>query len=130
MGHKIEDLAKKMGAQVVGTVPDYSAGAFGIGKLARTLRERLEPGQGKRPGRPSDPSWTKRSKVPLAAETEERLEQLARLLSDDRRKVSPMQVAAQILEEGTRSYFSHSVKTERPQRRTEDVELESAEKEK
>jgi hypothetical protein len=106
MAEKIDKLADKLGAQVVGTVPEYSAGAFGVAKLARTLRERLEPGQGKRPGRPSNPSWSKRSKVPLAAETEERLEHLARMLSDDRRKVSPMQVAAQILEEGTAKYFA------------------------
>lgn len=43
MARKIEDLAKKLGAEVVGTVPDYSAGTFGIAKLARTRRERLEP---------------------------------------------------------------------------------------
>ncbi len=110
MERKIEALAEKLGAQVVGTVPDYSAGAFGVAKLAQTLRERLEPGRGKRPGRPSNPRWSKRSKVPLAAETEERLEQLARLLSDEHRKVSPMQVAAQILEEGTASYFTHAVR--------------------
>lgn len=113
MAREVEDLAKKLGAQVVGTVPEYSAGAFGIAKLARTLRERLEPGRGKRPGRPSNPRWSKRSKVPLAAETEERLEQLARLLSDEHRKVSPMQVAAQILEEGTASYFTHAVRQDR-----------------
>ncbi|HVT15780.1 MAG TPA: hypothetical protein VHQ90_06285 [Thermoanaerobaculia bacterium] len=110
MAKKIEDLAEKLGAKVVGTVPDYSAGAFGVAKLARTLRERLEPGRGKRPGRPSNPHWSKRSKVPLAAETEERLEQLARILSDEHRKVSPMQVAAQLLEEATASYFPRSAR--------------------
>lgn len=113
MVRKIEELAGKLGAEVVGTVPDFSAGAFGIAKLARTLRERLEPGQGKRPGRPSNPGWSKRSKVPLAAETEERLEQLARMLSDERRKVSPMQVAAQLLEEATASYFPRSAPSNR-----------------
>jgi hypothetical protein len=50
MPRKIEDLAEKLGAEVVGTVPDHSAGAFGVAKLARTLRERLEPDRGKRPG--------------------------------------------------------------------------------
>jgi hypothetical protein len=50
MARKIEDLAKKLGAEVVGTVPDYSAGTLSVAKLARTLRERLDPGQGKRPG--------------------------------------------------------------------------------
>ena len=108
MAKEIEGLAKKLGAEVVGTVPDYSAGAFGVAKLAQTLRERLEPGRGKRPGRPSNPNWSKRSKVPLAEETEERLEQLARMLSDERRRVSPMQVAAQILEEATASYFTQA----------------------
>jgi hypothetical protein len=108
MARKIEDLARKLSAEVVGTVPDYSAGAFGVAKLARTLRERLEPGHGRRPGRPSNPNWSKRSKVPLAAETEERLVQLAHMLSDEHRKVSPMQVAAQILEEATASFFTRS----------------------
>ncbi len=107
MARKIEELAKKLGAEVRGTVPDYSAGAFGIAKLAQTLRERLEPGHGKRPGRPSNPSWSKRSKIPLAEETEARLQQLARMLSDEHRKVSPMQVAAQLLEEATARYFTH-----------------------
>jgi hypothetical protein len=114
MTKKIQDLAKKLGAEVVGTVPDYSAGAFGVAKLARELRARLEPGRGKRPGRPSNPNWSKRSKVPLAPETEERLEELARMLSDEHRRVSPMQVAAQILEEGAASYFAHAA---RPGRR-------------
>lgn len=104
MTRKIEDLAKKLGAEVVATLPEYSAGAFGIAKLAGMLRDRLEPGQGKRPGRPSDPRWVKRPKVPVTKETERRLEELASLLSDDARKVSPMQVAAQLLEEAAASY--------------------------
>lgn len=102
---KMEKLAKKLGARVVGTIPEYSAGAFGAAKLAESLRARLEPGKGKRPGRPSNPNWTKRSKVPMAEVTETRLEELAKILSDDNRKVSPMQVAAQLLEEAAASYF-------------------------
>jgi hypothetical protein len=31
-----------LGAEVVGTVPEYSAGAFGVAKLEQALRERLE----------------------------------------------------------------------------------------
>ena len=30
MAKNVETLAKKLGATVVGTVPDYSAGAFGM----------------------------------------------------------------------------------------------------
>jgi hypothetical protein len=106
MSRRIEDLAEKLGATVVGEVPDFSAGAFGMAQLAHTLRSRLQPGHGKRPGRPSNPNWSKRTKIPLAEVTEGRLKQLARALSDEHRKISPMQVAAQLLEEATASYFS------------------------
>ena len=105
MARKIDSLAEKLGAEVVGKVPEYSPGAFGVARLAKTLRERLEPGEGKRPGRPTNPSWSRRSKVPMGPGTEEKLKVLARLLSDEDRKVSPMQAAAQILEEATDSYF-------------------------
>ena len=105
MAIDIESLAGKLGATFVGTVPDYSAGAFGVAQLAKTLRDRLQPSAGKRPGRPSHSGWSKRSKVPMGPQTEERLKLIARLLSDEDRKVSPMQVAAQILEEATASYY-------------------------
>jgi hypothetical protein len=113
MPKKIDALAAKLGADVVGTVPDYSAGAFGVAMLASALRERLEPGRGRRPGRPSNPQWKKRPKVPMAAETELRLKQLAKLLSDDERQVSPMQVAAQLLEKATASYFPRAPQKKR-----------------
>lgn len=105
MARDVDSLAEKLGATVVGTVPDYSAGAFGIARLAKTLRDRLQPSEGKRPGRPSNPDWHKRSKVPMGARTEEQLKAIAELLSDEDRKVSAMQVAAQLLEEATASYF-------------------------
>ena len=110
MAKNIDLLAQKLGAKVVGRVPEYSAGTFGVAVLAKSLRDRLEPSKGKRPGRPSNPRWIKRPKVPMAPETEQRLKELARLLSDEERQVTPMQVAAQILEEATASYI--------PQRRT------------
>lgn len=105
MAKNIGTLAKKLGATVVSSVPDYSAGAFGMAALADTLRERLEPSVGKRPGRPCNPAWSKRPKVPMAPETEQRLQELAHLLSERERQVSPMQVAALILEQATASYF-------------------------
>jgi len=105
MARNIDALAKKLGASVVGSMPDYSAGAFGMAALANNLRRRLEPSAGKRPGRPSNPAWSKRPKVPMAPETEQRLKELASLLSDGERQVSPMQVAAMILENATAAYF-------------------------
>jgi len=113
MAKNIETLAKKLGATVVGTVPEYSAGAFGIAALADTLRERLEPSVGKRPGRPSNAAWSKRPKVPMAPETEERLKELSHLLSEGKRQVSPMQVAALILEQATASYFQLAFSSKR-----------------
>lgn len=106
MDEKIKGIAKKMGAEVVGEVPDYSAGAFGAAALGETIRRRLEPGQGKRSGRPSVAEWTKRSKIPLAEATEERLKKLARLMSDEDRKVSFTQVAAQLLEDAAAGFFT------------------------
>ena len=105
MARDMDSLAEKLGAKVVGTLPDYSAGAFGVARLAKTLRDSLQPSAGKRPGRPSNPDWRKRSKVPMGAKTEARLKAIAELLSDENRKVSAMQVAAQLLEEATASYF-------------------------
>jgi len=101
----VEALAKKLGARIEGTVPEYSPGAFGVAVLANILRERLEPSAGKRPGRPSNRAWSRRPKVPMAPETEERLKELASLLSEEDRRVSPMQVAALLLEQATASYF-------------------------
>lgn len=60
MAKNIDALAKKLGAAVVGTVPDYSAGGFGMAALAHTLRRRLEPSARKRPARPSNPAWSRK----------------------------------------------------------------------
>jgi len=87
---------------VVGQVPEVGGGAFGAGRLARTmerLRARLVPGQGKRAGRPSDASWVRHPKVPISEATGRRLSLLAERASRSGRKVSPMQIAAQILED-------------------------------
>ena len=107
MAKNIKLLAEKLGAKVIAQVPEYSAGTFGVAVLAKPLRERLEPGKGKRPGRPSNPRRVKRPKAPMAAETELRLKELARLLSDEQRQVTPTQEAAQILEEATASHIPH-----------------------
>ena len=70
-----------------------------MSRLAGILRTCLEPSQGRRPGRPSDPLWVLQRKMPMSEETLERLTQLAESISIEERKVSPMQVAAQLLED-------------------------------
>lgn len=99
MAKNREKLAALLGAKIVGEVPDVGGGAFGMARLARILHERLTPSQGDRPGRPTNPQWVHRPKVPMSEATVEKLTRIAETLSGPERKVSPMQVAAQLLEE-------------------------------
>lgn len=102
MARNIKTLAQKLGAEIIGQVPDTGGGAFGAARLAQILGRRLIPSRGsesERPGRPTVASWTSRSKVPMSPTTKKRLVRLAHLASTPRRRVSPMQIAAQILEE-------------------------------
>jgi len=104
MAKNVNKIAKKLGAQVQGQVPDTGGGAFGMARLAEILTARLQPSQGLRPGRPSDPNWVLQGKVPMSEETKEQLTVLAEKLSGEGRRVSPMQVAAQLLEESVSQY--------------------------
>jgi len=102
MAKNIEKIAAGLGAKVVSKVPHTGGGAFGAARLARlvaTIQARLEPGQGIRPGRPTDASWVRHPKVPMSDATRQRLARLAEQSSANGRKVSPMQIAAQILED-------------------------------
>jgi hypothetical protein len=102
MARNIKRIADDLGANEVGRVPATGGGAFGAARLAgivATVQARLVPGQGKRAGRPSDPSWVSHPKVPMSEATRRRLSVLAARASDSGRKVSPMQIAAQILED-------------------------------
>jgi hypothetical protein len=97
-----EEFARMLGAEVVGKVPDVGGGPFGMARLARILHQRLTPSRGERPGRPTDPVWEVRPKVPMSEATLRTLTRLAREMSTAGRQVSPMQVAAQLLEEALR----------------------------
>ncbi len=104
MAKNVNKIAKKLGATVKGKVPDTGGGAFGMARLAEILTTRLQPSQGRRPGRPSNPSWVLQGKVPMSEETKKQLTALAAELSGEGRQVSPMQVAAQLLEECVSRY--------------------------
>jgi hypothetical protein len=102
MAKHINQIADRLGATVIAQVPDSGGGAFGAARLAKSianLQARLVPGQGKGPGRPSDASWVRHPKIPMSEATGRRLRRLAEQASIDGRKVSPMQLAAHILEE-------------------------------
>jgi hypothetical protein len=92
-------FAELFGAKLVGEVPDVGDGPFGMARLAHLLHRRLTPGQGERPGRPTDPAWEARYKVPMSRATLRQLTDLACSMSSPARQVSPMQLAAQLLEE-------------------------------
>ena len=102
MAKNIGNIAAGLGAKVVGQVPDTGGGAFGAARLSAiiaAMQDRLVPGQGLRPGRPTDANWVRHPKVPMSDATKQRLDHLAEQISAGGRKVSPMQVAAQILED-------------------------------
>src|ERR1700733_9335407 len=102
MAKNIAKIAAGLGAKIVTKVPHTGGGAFGATRLSHivaAIQTRLEPGQGIRPGRPTDASWTRHPKVPMSEATRQRRARLAEQRSTGGRKVSPMQIAAQILED-------------------------------
>src|SRR5688500_15138515 len=102
MAKNIDRIAGRLGAKVIAQVPEVSGGAFGAARLAHIieqLRARLVPGQGRRAGRPTDAKWVRHPKVPMSEATERCLTRLAEEASTSARKISPMQLAAQILED-------------------------------
>lgn len=106
MARNIKHIAKALGAERVAQVPDVGDGAFGAARLSRVvnaLKERLKPSAGRRPGRPTSADWSHHQKVPMSDETIEALRELAERMSSPDRRVSPMQVAAQLLEEAVAS---------------------------
>ena len=102
MAKNIKKIAAGLGATIVCKVPNTGGGAFGaprLGHIVATLQSRLVPGQGRRPGRPTDASWVRHPKVPMSDTTRQRLALLAEQSSTADRKVSPMHIAAQIIED-------------------------------
>jgi hypothetical protein len=102
MAQNAKKLAQALGAEIVSKVPDVGGGAFGAARLGRiiaVLKTQLRPARGRRLGRPTNPRWVRHPKVPMSEETTDKLHELARRASSVGRRVSPMQVAAQLLEE-------------------------------
>jgi hypothetical protein len=99
MDKRIARIAKDIGAKHRGHLPAVGGGAFGMAQIAQLLHERLAPSAGKRPGRPTNDRWTEHPKVPMSSDTLASLREISAQLSSEERKVSPMQLAAQLLEE-------------------------------
>jgi hypothetical protein len=92
-----EKVAQRLGATYVGQAPVTDGGAFGMAGLAEVLKERLDSRGGRRQG--TAIGWILGSKVQMSPETERMLMALAEKLSTPERRVNPMELAAELLEE-------------------------------
>ena len=102
MAKNIEKIAAGLGAKVVGQVPDTGGGAFGAARLGPDRRRHPGP---PRAGARTPPGQADRSELGAPSQGADergnppRLARLAEQSSTGGRKVSPMQIAAQLLEE-------------------------------
>lgn len=95
----MEKIAQGLGAQRRGRVR-ASGGFFGALQLVADIQARFRVPAGG--GRPTDPRWTSRRLVPLAAQTLARLVELTALVRQHGGvRVDPMQLAALLLERST-----------------------------
>ena len=102
MAKNADKIVEILGAKIVARLPRTGGGAFDAARLAtivERLQARLAPSHGKRPGRPTDANWVHHPKIPMSKVTEQQLIRLAERISDRNRKVSAMQLAAQLLED-------------------------------
>ncbi len=102
MAKDIDKIAARLGARVVCQVPEVGGGAFGMARLAgiiSALQARLRSGQGQQSNQSACAHWVLHPQVPMSEDTQRELERLAELVSKSGRQVSPMQLAAQLLED-------------------------------
>jgi hypothetical protein len=95
----MDKIAKGLGAKREGKVK-ATGGYFGAMQLLAEIEARFRVPAGG--GRATDPQWTERRLVPLAARTLTRLEELAaRIRQQSHVSIEPMQLAGLLLERST-----------------------------
>lgn len=92
----LDRIAEALGADRVGPV-HASGGWFGASQLAAEVQARFHTPPGG--GRATSPAWTERRLLPLAPATLRRLEHLSEALGVQGVQVTPLQVAALLLEQ-------------------------------
>ena len=92
-----KNIAERLGATTAYPITLSDTGAFGMAELALQLKRRLDAGGGRRQGNAI--AWILGSKIPMSAETERLLVELAEKLSTPEQRVNPIQLAAQLLEQ-------------------------------
>src|SRR5262245_18844039 len=95
----MERIAKELGAERRGKVSPRG-GYFGAVQIAAEVAARFRVPEGG--GRATDPSWSEQRLVRLSTKTLKQLEQLA-----EQAHVSPMQVAALLLEQAVQTVVCH-----------------------
>lgn len=88
-------IANALGAERRGGVRAGS-GHFGAMQLVADVQARFRTPAGG--GRSTDPAWTEKRLLPLAPDTLDRLDRLARAIGKQGVSISPLQVAALLLE--------------------------------
>ena len=91
----MDKIANGLGAERVGKVR-AGGGYFGAAQLVADIQARLRTPSGG--GRSTDPEWTERRLLPLGPATLRRLEHLSEVLGERGVAVTPLQVAALLLE--------------------------------
>ena len=100
MSNELNDFKKALGGQVVAK-GSGRRGALDVGS-ALALREWFDDRRkhiASSGGRPTNPEWTLKRQIPFDDATWIRLKEIADLLSEEHRKMSPGQVAAIVLRE-------------------------------
>jgi hypothetical protein len=95
-----DEMAEALGATRSFPVSARPTVPFGILQLQAELADRLRAPSGAKAGRPSDPECTIRRLVGFRPETWQALAEIAAQASTPRRRVSPGQVAALLIEDG------------------------------
>jgi hypothetical protein len=90
-----EKIARELGAERRGAVR-AAGGVFGAAQLAAEIQARFRAPAGG--GRSTDPSWSEKCLVSLTPETLQRLSRLSEAMNERGVTVSPLQLAALLLE--------------------------------
>jgi hypothetical protein len=102
MSEEMDRIQKIMNPDFSTLFPHVGGGAFGASRIASIitqLQSRLVPNQDLRLERPSELNWVESPKIPMSKQTIAKLKLLAVQASHGERIISPMQIAAQILED-------------------------------
>lgn len=94
-GIDMDRIATALGAERRGQV-HASGGWFGAAQLVAEVQARFRTPRGG--GRATAPEWTERRLLPLTAVTLDRLEHISEVLGEQGVAVTPLQVAALLLE--------------------------------